>query len=143
MVEPSYERERGQEAHLERGEYHREPDADEYYPDVLDRRIGEQPFEVVLQEGVDHAHYRGEETEDKHDPAPPPVRYLKEVERDPQQSVDGDLEHGPAHKGGDIARRGGMRLGEPRVQGEDAGLCGKAEKGQQKSYACPAVRYLG
>src|SRR3989304_1118171 len=106
MVEPRYKRERGQEPHIERGEYHREPDAEEYYPAVPDGGMGEQLFGVVLQGGVDHAHYRGEEAEDKHDPAPPPVRYLKEVERDPQQSVDGDLEHGPAHKGGDIARRG-------------------------------------
>ncbi len=67
------ERERGGEGHTVRLEGERKSEPNEDDADILHRMVGEQPFEIVLHERVEHAHHRGHAAEREHDQAPPPL----------------------------------------------------------------------
>ena len=58
--------------HAVRLERKRQAEADEDDSDVLHRMIGEQPLEIVLHQGIEHAHHGGDAAEDEHHHAPPP-----------------------------------------------------------------------
>jgi outer membrane translocation and assembly module TamA len=104
------ERERCCRRHAVRGECEGKTEADKDDADVLDRVIGEQPFEIVLHQGVEHAHDGGNAAQREHEHAPPPGGRPQQVEHDPHEAINRDLGHHPAHQGGDMAWR--RRMGE-------------------------------
>ena len=94
--------------------------------------VGEEPLEVVLHQGVQHAHDRRDEPEDQHDRPPPPGKIADEIEDDADDAVDGGLEHDAAHQGRDVRRRDRVGLGQPDMERDHAGLGGEPEEGEQE-----------
>ena len=62
---------------------------------------------------------------------------VQQVERDAQQAVDRGLQHDAAHQRGHRRRRGGMRLGQPDVQRQQARLGAEAEQREEERGARP------
>ena len=67
------ERERGGGGHAVGLEGQREPEADEDDADILDGAEGEQPLQVALHEGAEHAEHGGGAADGEQDAAPPPA----------------------------------------------------------------------
>ena len=105
--------------------------------DVLDAVIGQQPFQVVLRQGVEHAEDAGDDADGHQRPAPP-GRRRPEQRQHAQQPVDARLDHHAAHHGRDVRRRGRMGLGQPDVHRNEAGLRAEADHGQQEEDAAAA-----
>ena len=59
--------------HVVRRKGEREAEADEDDADILDGVVGEQPLEVVLHQGAQHAEHTGDAGNRDHDDAPPPA----------------------------------------------------------------------
>ena len=129
------ERERRRGRHAVGLEGEREAEADEDDADVLDRAVGEQPLEVALHEGAEHAEHGGDAAEREHDDAPPPGRRAEQIEDDADEAVDRDLGHHAAHQRRDVARRGRMGERQPDVQRHEAGLRAGAEQHQHQDEA--------
>ena len=117
---------------LEGFEGQREPEPDKDDADILDGVIGEQPFEVVLHERVQHTHDGRDASECEHHDAPPPSRRSGEIEDDPDETIDGDFGHHAAHKAGDLTGRGRMRKRQPDVEWHDAGLRAGTEQSEHQ-----------
>ena len=116
VEQSSGERKRGGERHAVRLERQRQAEPDKNDPDIFYRVIGEQAFEVVLHQRIEHTHHRGDAADSKHHHAPPPVRRSEQVEHDAHEAVDRDLGHHAAHQRGDMARRSRMRERQPSMQ---------------------------
>ena len=93
------ERERGERACLVCVEDERQADGRQDDPDVLDRRIREEPLHVALHRGEQHAEERGDQPQGKRQHAPPPDLRIHQVERDAQQPVNRGLQHHSAQQG--------------------------------------------
>ncbi len=128
------QRERRRGRHLVRLEGERQAKADEDDADVLHRVIGEQALEVVLHQGVQHAHHRGHAAYQRHHGTPPPARRPEQVEHDAHESIDRDLGHDAAHQRRDMARR--RRVGErqPDVQRHETGLGTGADQREHQDH---------
>ena len=100
----------------------REAQADEDDADVLDRAVGEQPLEVALHQGAEHAEHGADAADRQHHDAPPPGRRAHQIEHDAHEAVDRDLGHDAAHQRGDVTGRGRMGERQPHVQRHQAGL---------------------
>ena len=118
----------------------REPKSNEDDADVLDGVVGEQALEVVLHQRVEHAEQGGARPDRQNRNAPPPVRRSRQFEHDPDEAVDGDLRHHPAHQRGDMARRGRVGERQPDVQRHDPGLRARADQRQHEGEAGDAGR---
>ena len=121
--------------HVVRREGERETEADEDDADVLDRVIGEQPLDVVLHQGAEHAEQAGDAGERDDEDAPPPGRRAVEVEDDADEAVDGDLGHHPAHQRRDVAGRGRVGERQPDMQRHQARLRAGAEEDQDQDQS--------
>ena len=111
------------------------------------------PFSIVLKasrrlrsfslERVENPQDRrhGPEQQDAHAPAgvgtPQPAR------ADADEAVEAGVDEAPRHEGRDVARSGRVRLGEPDVQGDDAGLHAEADEEQDEEEAAPRARDRG
>ena len=60
VEQPCGQSERGRPCHAVRLEGERQPEPDEDDPDILYGVVSEQALEVVLHQGVEHAHYGGD-----------------------------------------------------------------------------------
>ncbi len=137
VVEHGGQRDRGEQRLAVRLEQDGEADAGDDDADVLDRRVGEQPLHVGLHAGEDHAEQRRREAQHQRDHAPPPELPVQQVEGHAQQAVDRGLQHHAAHQRRDRRRRRRVRLGQPDVQRQQAGLGAEAEQRQEEGDAGP------
>ena len=119
-----------------------QPQAEGDDTDVLDGRVGEAALEVVLQGGQGDAVEGAAGAEQGQQPAPP-GRCRRQPGEDAQDAVEGGLHQDPRHQRRDVARGGGMGVGKPDVQGEQAGLDAEAEQCQQKEGGRDRGRQLG
>ena len=126
------QRQRGGKRHAVRLERQRQPEPDEDDADILHGVIGEQPFEVVLHQRVEHAHHGGDAAEREHDHAPPPGRLAHEIEHDADKTVDRDLGHHAAHQCGHMARRRRMGERQPDVKRHQAGFGTGADQNEDQ-----------
>ena len=78
-----------------------------------------------------------DEAQHERDHAPPPELAVQQVEGDAQQAVDRGLQHDAAHQRRDGRRRGRMRLRQPDVQRQQAGLGAEAEQREEEGDARP------
>ena len=124
------QRQRRRPAHAVGLKRHGEAEADEDDADILDRVVGEQALEVVLHQGVEHAHDRGDAAQREDHHGRPPAGRAEQVEHDAHEAVDRDLGHDPAHQRRDVAgcRRMGQR--QPDMERHQPGLGAGAEQGQ-------------
>ena len=135
------------------GECKSETDEDD--ADVLDRMIGQQPFEIVLHQRIKHAHHGGRSGECEHDDAPPPGRSAGKIEHDAHEAVDGDFRHHAAHQCGDVARSSGVGERQPDVQRHEAGLRTRSDqrqderqraehgRGMRRAHLCKRIEAFG
>ena len=65
------EAEDGQRLHVERPEYQRAAETEEYDPDVFDAVIGEESFDIVFGEGVENTQERGSSAPGQDNGSPP------------------------------------------------------------------------
>jgi len=79
-------------------------------PDVLDRVIGEQPFEIVLHERIQHTEEGGGGTDEQNHQPPLPLDVADEVVGYTHHPIDRRLQHDAAHERGDRRRRRGMGI---------------------------------
>src|SRR3974390_1129367 len=115
VEEPGGERKCGRPGHAVSLEGEAEAKSDEDDADILHRVIGEQPLEIMLHQGVEHAHHAGRAGKHEEEHAPPPGWLAEQIKYDPYESVDGDLGHYAAHQGRDMAGRGRMCERQPHV----------------------------
>ena len=101
---------------------------------ILDRRIGQDAFHILLHRGVKHAEERREQAHDHDNEAISKDFHAEEIEDKAAQSVDGDLEHDTAHQGRYMAWRCRMRIRQPDMQRHQAGFQGKADKGRTEGH---------
>jgi hypothetical protein len=105
-------------------------DSAEDDPDVLDGRIGEQPFHVGLRRREHDAVDRREQTEGERRQAPPPRRLTQQVECHAQDAVERGLQHHAAHQRRHGRRRGRVCFRQPDVGRHQARLGAETEQGQ-------------
>ena len=140
VVQAGGERQRRHRLHVVGREDDGEADAGQQHADVLDRRVGEQPLHVDLHRGEDDAEQgRGQAQRQQH-AAPPPQLQVQQVEDDAQQAVDRGLQHHAAHQRRDGRGRRRVRLGQPDMQWQDAGLGAEAEHRQPERGRGPEWR---
>ncbi len=130
---------RGHAKHLES---ERKPKPNKDDADVLDRVVRKQPLEVVLHQGVEHAEQGGAGPDREDRNAPPPAGRPREFKHDPDEAVDGDLRHDPAHQRGDMARRRRVSERQPNMQRHDPRLRPRADQGQNEGEGGDAGRRL-
>lgn len=109
----------------------RDAEADEDHADVLDRRVGQQPFHVVLCGGEHHApEPRDDACAQQDEPGRAEFGQVAQGGRDAEDAVDARLDHHARHQGRDVRRCGGVGLRKPYVHREESGL--HAEACQEK-----------
>jgi hypothetical protein len=99
--------------------------------DVLDAAIRETPLQILLRQGVQDSDETGERSDDDQRRSPPRLRPTQKGQS-PQQPIDPDLDHHARHESGHVARRGRMCVGQPDVQGPEAGLGSEPHQRQQE-----------
>ncbi len=104
--------------------------------DILYRVVGQQTLQIVLAQGVHHAHHRRHRADDyhQHTPAYLTAGYAQQVEAYLANAEDADLDHATGHERTHIGRRGRMGLGQPGMKGHHAGLRAEAEEGQHERH---------
>ena len=107
-------------------------------PDVLDTMVSQQPLEVVLSQREEHAEDAGHDT-DRHQRPTPPRRHVAEKRQRAQEPVNARLDHHAAHHGRHVRGRGGMRLRQPDVHGNETGLRAETDDGQHEQHAGQAA----
>jgi len=107
----------------------RDAHAEQDDADVLDRGVGQQPLDVVLQRGEDHAPHARNDAQGQQEVARR-AQHGQVAQRrdDAQDAVDARLDHHARHEGRDVRRGRRVRLREPDVQREHAGLHAEARQ---------------
>src|SRR4029079_17715365 len=100
VKKPCGQRQRRRIYHRMRLECERKAEANKNDADIFNRVIGEQPLQIVLHQGIEHAHHRGDTAYREHEHAPPPDRRTEQIERNAHKAIDRDLGHDPAHQRG-------------------------------------------
>jgi hypothetical protein len=106
-------------------------------PDVLDRRIGEQAFDVALGRGVKGAVKTACRSEGEDGGPPPGHEFRTQNDDETHEAVEGDFEHHTAHEGRDGRGGGGMSFGQPHVGGQEAGFGPESPQRAKKNEARP------
>ncbi len=127
---------RGRRIHPVGLEGKRQTKPDENDPDILDRRIGEQLFQIVLHQCEQSAKYGRDAAEDQDQRPPPPAGRSQKIEGDADETVNRHLGHDAAHQRGNVTRRRRMRGRQPDMQRHEAGLGARADQCQQESDGC-------
>ena len=100
--------------------------------DVFDAVIGQQPFQVVLHQGIQHAEHGGNRADGQHRHAPPHRWIAEKIKKHPRHAVDTHLDEHAGHERGHVAGRDRMSGRQPGVQRHDARLDAEADQEQQK-----------
>ena len=92
----------------------------------------------MLLQSEGNAEDRRDRTEDHDHEAPPDLnaRGAQQVETHLENAEDTDLDHAAGHEGRHVGRSLGVRLGQPAVQRDDAGLGAKAKEGKHEAHGC-------
>ncbi len=106
-----------------------EADADEDDADVFDRREGEHPLELFVENGIEQPPDGGCRADRDERHGPPPDRFAQKIEDDAHNGVDRDLGHHPAHQRRYVAWRHRVGKRQPCVQRHEAGLRAGANEG--------------
>ncbi|OIQ75684.1 hypothetical protein GALL_426500 [mine drainage metagenome] len=101
-------------------------------PHVLRRRVGEEPFEVGRDRGLQDTEHRGHRADGHQDEPPPRRARAEDLQVDADDPVDAHRDHRGAHQGGHRARRLGVRARQPRVQRQETRLRPEPDHGQQE-----------
>ena len=115
------------------GERQAQPDEDD--ADVLDRAVGEQPFQVALHDGIKHAEHGGGAAEHQHHAAPPPDGRPEQIEDDADEAIDRHFGHHAAHQRRDMARGRRVRQRQPDVQRHETGFGTRSEQREPEDEA--------
>ena len=110
----------------------RQPEADKDDADILDGRIGQQPFEVALHQRIENTHHRGDAAERQHHHARGPIRTAEQIEHHADEAVDRHLGHHAAHQRRDVTGRGRMGQRQPDMERHQAGLGARAKQHQHQ-----------
>ena len=114
-------------------------DADRDDADVFHAGIGQQPFQVALRQREQHAVQPRGDAQAQHEPGAP-GRHATQQRQRAENSVDARLDHHARHHRRHRTRRRRMRLGEPDVERDQAGLGSKTNQRQQEQAAGRAGR---
>ena len=114
---------------------HPQPQGDD--ADVFHAVVSQQPFQVVLRQGVEHAEDARNHADGHERPAPPRRRRPEQREH-PQQPINPRLDHHAAHHGRHVRGRGGVGFRQPDVHRNEAGLRAEADHGQQEEDSAAA-----
>ena len=112
---------------------HAKTDAEQNDPDVLDAGIGEQPLQIMLRQGKQHAENTARRADGDEGPAPPWLRCPEQCQ-DAYQTVNADLDHRPRHQCRGMAGGDRMRFRQPDMRRDDAGLRAKADQRQNEGH---------
>ena len=104
--------------------------ADEDQPQVLGGGVGQQPLEVGRRHGLQDSVERGQSTHDEHQQPPPAWAPAEDVEADPQDPVQPQVDHRRRHQRRHVARGLGVCPRQPDVEGDESGL--GAEPGEDQ-----------
>jgi len=99
----------------------------QHVPNVVDRGIGDHPFQVVLGQRDQRAVQRRHDTDGQQDPGPIPPGLRQHRHGDPDESVGAHLQHHPGqHRRSD---RGGIGVGrgQPGVERHRRGFDGQPD----------------
>ncbi len=99
--------------------------------DIFHRRIGQAALDILLQRGQGDAE-EGAGDPQNHQQLAPPGRGGGEEADDAQNAVDAGLDHDPGHQRRNVARRGGMGVRQPDVQGKEPRLRAEADQREQE-----------
>ncbi|EKD37329.1 MAG: hypothetical protein ACD_75C01172G0003 [uncultured bacterium] len=116
---------------------HRQAEADIDDADVFHAVIGEQPFEIMLHQGIEYPEKRRSraDQEDQHPPLPGDVP--EQVVGKTNETVDRHLEHDPGHERRDMGRGHRMGLGQPDMERDNAGLQAESDQGEEEGDGRP------
>ena len=112
-------------------------------PHVLGRRIGKQPFEIRGDRGLQHPEQRGQPADDQQGQPPPARARAEQLQVEPDDAVDAQVDHRRAHQRRHRARRLRMGARQPGVQRQQPRLRPEPHHGQQKTTAVRALRASG
>ena len=96
---------------------------------VFDGAVGEDSLEIVLREREQGAADPGRQPDGDEDPGPCGMGGAEEREQ-AEDAVEAGGDHRARHEGGDMARGGGVRLGEPDVERGEAGFHSETEEAE-------------
>ena len=118
------------------------PDAQDHVSDLADGVVGQQPLEVLLDEGhhdrEDDRHGADDHQDERQGAA---FFELEEVEGDPGQEIDAEeLFEGRRHEGHEGHRRVDGRVGDPRVEGHGSRLADGPDHHQDEGGHGQALR---
>ena len=118
-------------------------DADQDDADVLDAVEREQALDVVLHQGVKHAHDRGYGSHRQDQEAQPVGRAADDIDDDPNEPVDAGLDHDPGHHGRDVGRRHRMGSRQPDVEWHGPRLRRETHEDQDERDVAGRLRQAG
>jgi len=110
--------------------------------DVLDAVVGEQAFQVMLHQRVEHAQHGGDRADRQHGDTPPVGRRAEKIEEHAGQPVDAGLDEYAGHDRRDVAGRRRMRHRQPDVQWNDAGLDAETDEKEDERRIARAVGHF-
>ena len=120
-----------------------QPQANEDDPEILDRGIGQETLEIILHQGIEHAHDGRHAADCQHADAPLPMELADEVKDHPNETVHSHLEHHPGHHGRYVRGRHGVGLRQPGMQRHQSCFHAEAEKDQNEGDTRPDEGELG
>src|SRR6266567_7260540 len=87
------QRHRGQLRMSSHAENQSRPKADENDSDVLDAVVSQEPFEIMLHQGVQDSQYGGDDSNDEHEQAGPGWDPTQRIQKNARHAVDSGLDH--------------------------------------------------
>ena len=113
---------------------HAQAETEQDDADVLNGGVRQQPLEVMLAQGMDHAENARGHAEQE-DGLRKERGRVAEQQVDADDAVDAHLDHHPGEQGRDVAGRGRVGVRQPDVQRQDARLGAEAGQGEEEHRA--------
>ena len=118
-------------------------DADQDDADVLDAVERQEALDVVLHQGVEHAHDGGCGSHRQDEEAQPVGRAADDIDDDPNKPVNAGLDHDAGHHGRDVGRCNRMGSRQPDVEWHGPRLRGETYEDQDEGDIAGRLRQAG
>src|ERR1019366_10610134 len=116
--------------------------AHENDPDILDAVVAQEPFEIVLHQGVQDAQNGRDDPDDENQQAGPGWDSAQRIQENAGHAIDSSFNHDPGKQSRDIARRDRVCRGQPDMEGDDTRLNAESQEEQNKGSGLLAAGQL-
>ena len=117
--------------------------AHENDPDILDAVVRQEPFEIVLHQGIQDAENGGDDSDDEHQQSGPGWHASQRIQENAGHAIDSGLDHDAGKQRRDIARCDRVGRRQPDMEGNDTRLNAESQEEQNKRGGLLAAGQMG